>query len=62
MDNFNLDILKKSNKKYLFELQKFLDIVDNVEDKDLKERITFQMIKIESVLIDILNEEVSKDK
>jgi hypothetical protein len=36
---------KNKNQQYLFELQKFLDLVDNVEDEELKKQIIGQMLK-----------------
>ena len=36
---------KNEDKIYLFELQKFLDIVENVEDEELRKEIIAQMLK-----------------
>ena len=36
---------KNEDEIYLFELQKFLDIVENVEDKELRKEIIAQMLK-----------------
>ena len=36
---------KNQDEIYLFELQKFLDIVENVEDEDLRKEIIAQMLK-----------------
>ena len=36
---------KNEDKTYLFELQKFLDIVENVKDKELQKEIITQMLK-----------------
>ena len=36
---------KNEDEIYLFELQKFLDIVENVEDEELRKEITAQMLK-----------------
>ena len=36
---------KNEDEIYLFELQKFLDIVENVEDEELRKEIIAQMLK-----------------
>ena len=36
---------KNEDKTYLFELQKFLDIVENVKDEELQKEIITQMLK-----------------
>ena len=36
---------KEENKRYLLEMQKFLDRVDNIEDEKLKESIIYQMLR-----------------
>lgn len=36
---------KNKDEIYLFELQKFLDIVENVEDEELRKEIIAQMLK-----------------
>lgn len=36
---------KNEDEIYLFELQKFLDIVENVADKELRKEIIAQMLK-----------------
>ena len=38
---------KNINSQYLFELQKFLDLADNIEDEDLRKLIISQMLKCE---------------
>ena len=55
-----LEKRKKEDKKYLFELQKFLDIVSNVKDDELKERIVYQMIKCNERLGEIIEEIINK--
>ena len=32
---------KKTNEKYLFELQKFLDLLDNINQEELKKKILY---------------------
>lgn len=51
-------ILKKSkwknkNSQYLFELQKFLDLADNIEDEELKKMIIGQMLKCDKCVTNI---------
>ncbi len=46
MDNKN----KNNNKEYLKELQKFLDLADNIKDDHLKKEIIYQMLKLEKLL------------
>lgn len=62
MEHWNsiLEKRKKEDEKYLFELQKFLDIVSNVKDDELKERIVYQMAKCDERLAEILEETIKK--
>lgn len=46
-------IWKNKNQKYLFELQKFLDITDNVEEDSLRKMIIYQMLKCDKCLTKI---------
>lgn len=50
---------KEKNEKYIIELNKFFDIVDNVENKDLKQRIIYQMLKCDKILTEIAEEKFS---
>lgn len=57
----NKDILKKSKWKnkstqYLFELQKFLDLTDNIKEKELRELIVCQMIKCDNCITRLAEE------
>ena len=36
---------KNEDKRYLFEIQKFLDLVDNVENESLRKMLIDQMIR-----------------
>lgn len=51
---------KNSNQKYLFELQKFLDIADNVEEEDLRKLIIYQMLKCDRCLTKIAEKMLEK--
>ena len=44
---------KNKNSKYLFELQKFLDLVDNIEDENLRKLIISQMLKCDKCVTNI---------
>lgn len=48
---------KNDSEKYLLELQRFLDIVENVEDEKLRKEIVNQMIKCNQILIEKINKE-----
>lgn len=47
---------KNENKQYLFELQKFLDLADNIEDEKLRKAIISQMLKCDRCLTNIAEE------
>ena len=53
---------KIDNKKYLFELQKFLDLADNIEDEELRKIIISQMLKCDKCLTEIAEDEFEKLK
>ncbi len=44
---------KNSNEQYLFELQKFLDLADNIKEKELRENIIYQMLKCDKCVTNI---------
>lgn len=44
---------KNKNSQYLFELEKVLDIVDNIEDKQLKTDIINQILKCDRCLTNL---------
>ena len=58
--NSILEKRKKEDKKYLFELQKFLDIVSNVKDDELKEIIVYQMTKCNERLGELIEGRINK--
>ncbi len=47
---------KNKDKQYLFELQKFLDLADNIEDKNLRKLIINQMLKCDRYLTNLAEE------
>ena len=44
---------KNKNEQYLFELQKFLDLADNIEDENLRMLIISQMLKCDRCVTNI---------
>lgn len=44
---------KNNNAEYLFELQKFLDLTDNIKEKELRENIIYQMLKCDKCVTNI---------
>lgn len=53
-------IWKNKNQKYLFELQKFLDITDNVKEEGLRKLIIYQMLKCDKCLTKIAESMLKK--
>ena len=51
-------VWKEKNKKYLKELQLFLDYVDGIKDEELKQRISNQMLICDEQLTSIAEEEI----
>ena len=49
---------KTNNKQYLFELQKFLDLADNIKDEKLRKNIISQMLKCDKYLTKSAEEEL----
>lgn len=47
---------KYTNQKYLFELQKFLDIAENIEDEYLQTIVINQMLKCDKSLTIVAEE------
>jgi len=52
---------KNKNKRYLFEVQKFLDLVDNVKDETLKREIIYQFAKYDKIITQLAEEMVEKN-
>lgn len=44
---------KEKNKKYLAELQIFLDSAENIQDEKLKKALVGQMLKCDSILTEL---------
>ena len=47
---------KIKNKRYLFELQKFLDLADNIADEKLKKDILYQFTRYDKTITEIAEE------
>lgn len=41
---------KNKDEQYLFELQKFLDISENIQDEELKKEVIAQMLKCDRII------------
>ena len=57
----NLENYKNNNKEYLKQLQILLDLVDNIQDENLRKTIVYQILKCEKELMQI-KEEYLKEK
>lgn len=53
---------KEKNKRYLHNLQKFLDATDQIKDEELKRHIIAQMLKCDLALTEIAEKEINKAK
>ena len=49
---------KETNEEYLNALEKFLDIVDNVENERLKLDIIYQMLKCDEILTKFVDKHI----
>lgn len=47
---------KNKNPEYLFELQKIIDLADNITDEKLKQRIINQIIKLDKCITRLAEE------
>lgn len=61
MENSIINLLKnqawkKKNPKYLLELQRFLDLSDNIKDNFYRKKILNQMIRCDRTLTDAAEE------
>ena len=55
----NQHIWKTANKRYLFELQKFLDLIDNVKDEKLQKELIYQLNKFDKVITEIADQQIT---
>lgn len=49
---------KNKNEQYLFELQKFMDLADNIENENLRKLIIAQMLKCDKRLTIIAEKKI----
>ena len=47
---------KNENEQYLYELKKFLDLTDNIEDEKLRKQIVSQMLKCDKCVTNLAEE------
>jgi len=59
LDNHNW---KKTNKRYLFELQKFLDLLDNIKDDKLKMEIVYQFVQYDKTVTELAEDMIYDGK
>lgn len=53
---------KEKNKRYLVQLQKFLDATDSIEREEIKQNIISQMLRCDEILTEIAEREIKKYK
>lgn len=51
---------KINDIRYINELQKMFDIVDNVKDEELKNRIIIQFLKCDKILTELAKEQMKE--
>jgi len=62
-DNTNMELdedWKKEGKRYLQELQKFLDKAENIENEELRKEVIIQMLKCDDELTKLANEKIKQ--
>lgn len=50
---------KTGNKRYLKELQKMFDIIENVQDEELKNKILLQFVKCDDLITQLAIERIN---
>ena len=55
----NQHIWKTTNEKYLFELQKFLDLLDNVKEEKLRKELIYQLNRFDKVITEIADQHIT---
>lgn len=51
---------KETNQSYLDQLQKFLDVADNIQNEDLRKRVILEMLKCDFILTELAEKEFCK--
>lgn len=49
---------KEKNKGYLRQLQKFLDVADNIEREDLRRSVIAEMLKCDMILTELAQRQI----
>ena len=52
----NQYVWKNTNKRYLFELQKFLELIDNVTDEKLRKELIYQLNIFDRTITEIVEQ------
>ena len=55
----NQNIRKTTKEKYLFELQKFLDLLDNVKEEKLRKELIYQLNRFDKVITEIAEQHIT---
>ena len=55
----NQHIWKTTNEKYLFELQKFLDLLDNVKEEKLRNELIYQLNRFDKLITEIAEQHIT---
>lgn len=58
----NIEEIKKQDRDYLIQSQKFFDLVDNIQDEDLKKNIIYQKLKCDKVLEELILKYINSQK
>jgi len=53
---------KEKNKRYLNQIQKFLDVTDSIEREELKQNVIAQMLRCDQILTELAEREIKKYK
>lgn len=53
---------KENNKRYIKEMQAFLDKAENIQDEELRMEIIGQVLRCDQVLTEIAINEINKNK
>ena len=53
---------KNKNEKYLFEIQKLIDLIENIENEKLKKEILYQLIKYDKLITELAEERIKWKK
>lgn len=50
---------KEKNKGYLRQLQRFLDVADNIKEEDLKRNVISEMLKCDMILTELAERRIA---